>query len=216
MIQPSKPLFPVITVGYVGGSDSWISVVETVWEDQYGPPVYLARISRHGDSSDFQELFNDKRVVKDSTKPPALVCCSDEIDTEFIASIGFDTSWVRVVSGSGAAAEELARACVTAPLQELETVLRKLASERRLRFPVTLGALGRRAGGELALEDRELVALGLSVWYGSQQLDDLRAERPRRILPTEPPEDESWESEFWGEQDPMIEALNIIKAKNGR
>jgi hypothetical protein len=150
---PFKALSPKITIGYVGGADGRIAVTQTVWEDQYGPPIYLCRISRAGDSSDLAEMFNDKRIVPKQEDPPSLVSVSDEIDTRYIEKIGFDVSWVHIVSRAGSAADEQARTCVSVPIQELETVLRRLAGEHRLRFPVTLTVLARRAGGELDVSD---------------------------------------------------------------
>lgn len=212
---PLKPLKPKITLGYVGGHAPWISVVQTAWEDQYGPPVYLVRISRPGDYSDLLEMFNDRRIVSDTSDPPSLVSFSDEVDTRMLESIGFDVSWVRAVTGYGSAADEQARSCVSVPVPEVQTVLKRLATERRLRFPVTLTALARRAGGELDLSDGELLACGLAIWYSYSRDEELRAERPRRVIPIQQ-DDESWESEMLGSEDPFADALAEVLANRGR
>lgn len=176
-------LKPQVTIGYFGGTDPWISILETAWPDKFQPPVYIARASRREGYETLVDLFSDRRIVTDLDNPPALVCASDEIESELIESIGYSINWVRPVSGPGAVNDDQARACLNIPLAELETVLRTLALASRLRFPASLGVLGRRAGGEMALEDRELVALGLAVWYSYQRDEIIRHKIPRLDSP---------------------------------
>lgn len=124
-------------------------------------------------------MFQDRRIVTDLDHPPAVLAATDEIEAELVESIGYSLNWVRPVNGPGAVNDDQARACLNIPVAELETVLRTLATSQRLRFPASLGVLGRRAGGEMSLEDRELVALGLAVWYSYQRDDAIRHQVPK-------------------------------------
>lgn len=161
----ARQLPPRTTLGYVSGSDPHIVGIETAWPDSEKPPVYQARLSRHRGFVELRTLASNPRVGHCS-----VVAWADEIEAESIAEIGFDIQWCRVIDGPGTEKE----AQVLVNVAELETVMRRLAEEKRLRFPKTMGALGRRAGGAVDKNDRELVALGLACWYAYQVHDRTR------------------------------------------
>jgi hypothetical protein len=235
-----------VVLGYVGGHDPYISVLEIAWPSRIEPPVYLVRSSRRGGAEELAELREDARIrggaggmgnntsmsngretagrvwggngtarkeaVNYNLPLPALVAATDELDAQFLEGLGYDVNWVRAVKGPGDLTNT--PACVAVPFAELETILRRLALQKRLRFPLALSALGLRAGSELVPEDRELLALGLSVWYGFQRDDGLRRQiqRPRRLAAPEV-EEEPWEAELEPREDPVQEAVAAIRLR---
>ena len=190
-----RKIQPETTLGFVGGADPFIVAVETAWPDPLSAPIYQARLSRHKGFTEIQKLAEDPRIKHDPL--PALICFTDELEATAIADMGWAVAWCRVISGPGTEKE----AQVLVNVQELETVLRRLAEQKRLRFPKALGALGRRAGGELKTEDHELVALGLACWYAYQVHDRTRGKAEdavsiRHAAMQPKGEIETWESEI--------------------
>ena len=201
----APPIAPKITLGYVGGADPFIAAIETVWPDPEQAPLYQARLSRHKGFTELQKLADDPRIGHCT-----LVCWSDEVESEELSE-SFDIQWCRVVSGPGTEKE----AQVLVNIEELATVLRRLAEQKRLRFPKTMGALGRRAGGKVETDDHELVALGLAAWYAYQVWDRTRSVAKHPMQKEPPPwDDEIPDPENEGELSDLM--ANLSRRENRR
>jgi hypothetical protein len=194
----TPPIDPQITVGYVSGADPYIVAIETLWPDPTKAPIYNARLSRHKGFTELKALVNDKRIrIRD--EPPKLVAATDEVEADEVTSQGWNTYWVRPIRGPGTEKE----ACVLVNVAEVETSMRRLAEDKRLRFPKSMGALGRRAGGDVDVADHELLALGLACWYAFQTYDRTRSQPMDVRKPSEreahrPAFLDQWQTDPWG------------------
>ena len=191
-----------MVLGFCGGADPWISAVEVSWPDPTKEPNYACRMSRHKGFLELQVLSADPRIRRGENLP-ALVAFTDELEATALADVGWAVAWYRPIRGPGAEKE----AQVLVNVAELETSMRRLAEQKRIKFPRSLGALGRRVGGELTLEDRELLALGGAVWYAVQTHDRTRSQpkHPKEPLPWD--ENEIPDPEREGELSDLMDSL---------